>query len=401
MENPGWKFRARTRDGEIRTGEVQAASPEEARRVLVQRGLIPDDVRPAPKDQPFRLRRRPGSKALAVFTRQFATLVESAIPLVMALDILESITDDAPLREATGRITRALQAGATLADAMRNHPTVFNPIYVYLVEAGEESGTLDVTLKRLASYLEKSQELRERVRSALIYPALIVVVAMFSVVAMLTLVVPAFEEMFAASGVSLPFATQVVVETSRFVGENWRPVALALLLLGLAIEQIRDSDRGRVLLDGALLATPVIGSLVRKAAIARFTRTAASLLASGINILDTISVAARTSGNVIVERAIMRTHGSIAAGQGVAGPLAQTRILPKLLAQMVKVGEETGRLDQMFEKVAEFYEQEVESSVEGLMKSLEPAMVVVVGAILGGMVVAMYLPVFEAIALPG
>ncbi len=400
-QHHGWRFRAHTRDGEIKTGTMQAATSDEVKRVLAARNLIPDVVRPAPKDRSFQLRRTPSHRALAMYTRQFSTLVDSGIPLVLALDILDGITDDVPLRKATQSISRAVQAGATLADAMRLHPKVFQPLFIYMVEAGEEGGHLDTTFERLAEYLEKSQLLRERVRAALAYPALIVFVALGAIVAMLTLVVPAFVDMFAVGGVALPLPTQILVDSSDFLQAEWKWLLLGTSVTVFVLQQIHDSKRGRILFDGVLLALPVIGGLVRKASVARFTRTMASLLYSGVAILDAIRVSARTAGNDVISRAIMKSHQGVAAGLGIADPLASTRVLPRLVAQMVRVGEETGQLDAMFAKVASFYEAEVDVTVEGLVKALEPALVVIVGVVLGGMVVAMYLPILEAITVIG
>jgi len=401
MSPTGWKFRAHTHEGEMRTGTIQAASAEEAKRVLAKNKLVPDLVQRAPRDFNFHLRRRVGHKALTIYTRQFATLVESGIPMVLGLDILETVTEDKPLIEASQKVSRAVQAGSTLADAMRAFPRVFSPLYVYMVEAGEEGGHLDTTFERLAQHLEKSQHLRERVRAAMAYPLLILVVAIGAVAAMLTLVVPAFTEMFAVSGVALPYPTQVLVNSSEAVLAHWRLLIFLSAALFFVFQQSYDSKAGKIVLDVVILGIPVFGDLARKAAVARFTRTMSSLLYSGVAVLDAIRVSAKTSGNGVIERSIMKCHSSVAAGLGIADPLAATKVLPRLVAQMVRVGEETGRLDEMFGKVAGFYESEVDTTVDGLVKALEPALVVLVGVVLGGMVMAMYLPILEAITVVG
>lgn len=393
----GFRFKAHTPDGKTYTGVIQATTAEEAQRMLARQKLIPDQVKPEPLDRSLRLRRTPSARALVQFARQFATLIESAVPLLLSLEILQDLTDDHPLRDAVGAVTRAVSDGSTLTDALRRHPRVFSDIFVNVVEAGEQGGTLDTSLNRLADYMERSLEVQDRVRGAMMYPLIIVLVAVGSVAALLTLVVPTFEGMFAASGLELPFATQILVETSRFVGSNVLFIVLGVLLLTLFLKTLYDTSGGRRLAHRILLATPVFGPLTRKVAVARVSRTMASLLASGVSILDALVAGSRTAGNAQIETAMLKARERVAMGFSVSDALATYRVLPSLVSRMVGVGEQTGRLDAMFAKVADFYEREVDADVEGMLKALEPALVVMVGVVLGGMVVAMYLPIFDAI----
>lgn len=393
----GYRFRAHTADGKGYRGVIQASSVEEAERALAKQKLIPDHIRAEPLDQSLKLRRTASSRALVQFARQFATLIESAVPLILSLEILQGLTDDRPLRDAIADVTSSVQGGSTLADAMRRHPRIFSGIFVSIVDAGEQGGSLDVSLNRLADYLERAQMIRDQVRGAMVYPAVIALVAIGAVVAMLTLVVPTFEGMFAASGMALPFPTLVLVESSRFVADQWQLIVVALLFGILAAKAFYGTAQGERLAHRFLLSVPVVGALVRKVAVARLSRTVASLLASGVSILDALAAAARTAGNIPIQEALMRSRESVAMGSAISPTLGREAILPDLMSRMVGVGEQTGRLDDMFRKVADFYEREVDATVEGLLKALEPMLVVLVGVMLGGMVVAMYLPIFDAI----
>jgi type IV pilus assembly protein PilC len=265
------------------------------------------------------------------------------------------------------------------------------------VDAGEQGGVLDTILLRLATHLEKSQMVAGRVQTALIYPAIILLVSALAVGILLTFVVPTFQQMFAAANLSLPYPTLVIVRLSAYVRENWPFLSIGALLSILIVRQFYDTGFGRRILDALVLRLPLFGPVIRKAAVARFARTLASLFAAGVNVLDALEVTARTTGNVVLERGIVRSRDAIAAGHGISGPLAATGVLPGLVARMVRVGEETGRLDSMLEKVADFYEAEVDAAVEGLLKAMEPAFVVFLGLGLGAMVVSMYLPIFDAL----
>ncbi|UCC71238.1 MAG: type II secretion system F family protein [Gemmatimonadota bacterium] len=335
--------------------------------------------------------------ALVHFARQFATLVDAAVPLVHGLEIAQDLSEDRRLKKALSQVIIDVQAGRSLADAMKEHPGVFSDIFVNMVEAGEQGGVLDSILARVATYLEKSQALVSKVKTALVYPAIIFFVAIASAAVMLAFVVPTFETMFASGGLSLPYPTQVLVNMSEFLQANWI-ILLAVVVGGaVVLRQLYQTSSGRLFFDSLFIRVPVLGDLIRKAAVARFAQSMSSLLTAGANLIDALIASAATAGNVVIERGLLRARTGIEAGQGISTPLAATSVMPRLVSRMVEVGEQTGRLDEMFEKVAQFYEGEVDTAVDRLMKALEPALIVVVGFILGGMVVALYLPIFEAL----
>lgn len=393
----GYRFKARDPEGKRFQGVIQASSSEDAGRQLSKQGLIPVQIKPEPLDRSLRLRRTPTPKAMVQFYRQFATLQSSAVPLLLSLEILQGLTSDRPLRSAISAASTDIQQGATLADALRRHPRVFSDIAISVIAAGEEGGGLDSSLDRLAFYEERAQQVRDKVRGAMIYPGVIVTVAIGAIAALLTLVVPTFEGMFAASGQELPFATLVLVNASDFLAEYWPYLTVAILLGVLAVRALYGTAPVRMLAHRIVLRVPVAGRLVRKVAVARLSRTLASLLTSGVSILDALTAGARTAGNLVIENAILQSRDDVAQGQEISVALSRHSVLPSLVSGMVGVGEQTGQLDHMLAKVADFYEREVESEVEGLLKALEPVLVVVVGVALGGIVAAMYLPIFDAI----
>ncbi|MEE9183534.1 MAG: type II secretion system F family protein [Acidimicrobiia bacterium] len=396
-----WAYRARTIDGQIREGIVQALSEAEAARSLIRNKLIPEWVKPDARERSaggigFSLRRRVKPMSMVFFARQFATLIDAAVPLVQSLEILSELTDDKILKKTLDKVVVDVQAGKTLAAAMREHPNTFSDIFVNMVEAGEQGGMLDTILARLATYLEKSQEIVSKVKTAMVYPMIILIVALLSAVVMLTFVVPTFETMFASGGMTLPYPTQLLLNLSAFVQARW------MWLLGgtfggvFLISNFYRTPTGRELGDRILLRIPVLGDLIHKTAIARFSQSMASLLTAGSNLIDALEAAAATTDNVVIEKALLSTRPAIEAGEGISKPLSQSGVVPNLVSRMVDVGETTGRLDDMFEKVSIFYEGEVDTAVTRLMKAMEPALIVVVGVILGGMVMALYLPIFTA-----
>jgi len=397
----GYRFQAHSTDGKRFSGVIQADTAEEARERLGRQRLIVDSLKREPRERTLRLSRTPSPRAMVQFSRQFATLIESGVPLLLALEILQGLTDDGPLLDALSKITQNVAEGGTLAGAMRRQPKVFDPIFVNVVEAGEEGGSLDVSLNRMADYLERSGQVRDRVRGAMMYPLVIAIVAVASVIALLTLVVPTFDGMFASSGLELPFATQILVSASDFAGSNLPFIVVGLLVTILGAKTLYGTDWGRAMSHRVLLRTPVAGRIGTKVAVARTSRTLASLIASGVPILDAITGGSRTAGLAPIEDALMRSRGDIAMGSTVTEALAKHEVLPPLVARMVGVGEQTGKLAEMFAKVADFYEREVDSEIEGMLKALEPALVVVVGVVLGGIVVAMYLPIFDAVGAAG
>lgn len=393
---PGWKFAARDPEGRRLTGVVEVQTETEARHLLAQQGLTPVALEAvAPEPLPPRVRGSVDPRALAIFTRQFATLVDAALPLLTAVEMLADLTEDRTLWAALRQVARDINGGSSLSDAFRAHPRVFPPIYVNMVEAGELGGTLSESLERVAAYMEASQALRERIRGAMVYPALVVAVAVLAVGAILTMVVPVFADLFTAEGVELPMSTAFLMALSDVVRAWWIPILIGAGTAALLVRQVALSAAGRRWMDYLVLRLPLIGDLARKASVARLTRAMASMLHSGVMLSDVLLASARIAGNSEVEAAVMDARSAIHAGSDLATPLARSSVLPPLLAQMVKVGEESGRLEEMVDKVADFFEMEVRGAVDGALKALEPALIVVLGVVLGGIVAAMYTPVFD------
>lgn len=391
----GWNFSARDPEGRKYSGTVEAISKAEARQILEDQKLTLISLDPTQGERVLRMRSSVDSRALSVFTRQFATLVDAALPLLSAVEMLRDLTEDRVLKTALRRVGKDINGGSSLSDALRGHPHVFSPIYVNMVEAGEVGGTLSESLERVAAYMESAQALKERIKGAMIYPAVVLSVAAIAVGAILTFVVPVFAELFANEGLALPLSTQLLLSVSKIMTSYGHVVLLGLVGLGLMIRQLVASESGMRWIDFTLLRLPMVGNLTQKASVARLTRAMASMLHSGVLLSDVLTASARIAGNGEVEAAVLEARDSIHAGSDLSTPLARSRILPPMLAQMVKVGEESGRLEEMMDKVADFFEMEVNSAVDGAMKALEPALIVVLGVVLGGIIVAMYTPIFD------
>ncbi len=338
-------------------------------------------------------------REIAVFMRLFATMIEAGLPIVSSLAILGRQTGHRVLRDVIGGLIRDVQAGETLAGAMRRHPRVFSDLSVHMVAAGEAAGALDTILGRLSGFLEKSNALARKVRAAMIYPALILVVTGLAVGVLLAFVIPTFEEMFASAGVALPLPTRLVIAASGFLQRNWAALAGTSVLLALAALRFRRSPRGRLATDRLLLALPVVGDVLRKAGVARFTRTLGTLVASGVSILKGLEVTAHTAGNRVIHDAVLRSRESIAGGATIAGPLEASGAFTPMVVRMVEVGEQTGGLDEMLKRIADFYDDEVDAALDLLIAAVEPVMIVVLGVVVGGMIVAMYLPILDMMNL--
>ena len=390
-----WRFAARDDEGRAFSGVVEAKTGAEARRILAGRQLVPITVEPEERAHAFYLRRRAQPRALVIFTRQFATLLDAGLPLLTVLQMLTDLTEDRALREALTRASEDVNNGSSLSEALRAHPQIFGPIYIHTVESGEVGGKLPEALNRVADYLEAARELQDRVVGAMIYPAVVILVGLGAVGVILTFVVPVFTDLFAAEGLELPFSTRILVTVSTLVLTYWHLMLLVAGGLGFGLRQAIRTRAGRRLLDMFVLRLPFVGGLSRKAAVARLTRAMASLVHSGVSLSDTLLASAPISGNWEVETAILQARDSIQAGSDLATPIARAEVLPRLLGQMVKVGEESGRLEEMLDKVAAFYEAEVRVAIDAAMKALEPALIVVLGAVLGGIIIAMYMPVFD------
>jgi len=363
--------------------------------ILIEQRLNPVSIDSGESELMARLRSSVDGRALTVFTRQFATLIDAALPLLAAVHMLGDLTKDRALKSALRRVARDVNGGSSLSDAFGAHPKVFPSIYVHMVEAGEVGGTLPESLERVADHMEAAQALRDKLAAAMIYPAVVLSVAALAVIAILTFVVPVFAELFAAEGLALPFSTRVLLAVSGVTVSYWPILLGAVVGMVFLVRQGVQSAVGRRWVDYLALRLPIIGGLTRKASVARFTRAMASMLHSGVTLSESLLASARISGNTEIEYEILAARDAIHAGSDLSTPLSKSPVLPPLLGQMVKVGEESGRLDEMLNKVADFFEMEVRTAIDGAMKALEPALIVVLGTVLGGIIVAMYTPVFD------
>jgi type IV pilus assembly protein PilC len=383
--------------GDIRSGEVELSSKDEVLAYLHKQKLVPVSVRE--KQAQFTLSFGSGisTRDIVIFTRQFATMINAGLPLVQSLDILAEQTENESLRKVIQEVLYDVESGHTLADSMRKHPRVFTDLYVNMVAAGEAGGILDTILLRLATFLEKNDALIRKIKGAMIYPAVIFSVAIIAVVVLLIFVIPVFQNMFDGAGIQLPGPTRMVIWMSDSLQAYWWALAGGTLVLGFLLRQLYRTDGGELAIDGLLLRFPILGDLLRKSAVARFTRTLGTLVSSGVSILEGLEITAKTSGNRVIHDAVMGSRASIAGGETIAGPLKDSGVFPPMVVQMINVGEQTGGLDEMLTKIADFYDDEVDTAVEALLSAMEPVMIVVLGVIVGGMIVAMYLPIFDMI----
>jgi type IV pilus assembly protein PilC len=404
---PTFAYAGRTRGGENVSGERVADTMEAAVAALRRDQIMVTRINPsrtkeeagaAKKEKAGKIGKKVGAKNLAVFTRQFSVMIDAGLPLVQCLDILGSQEEDKNFAAVILQTRSDVEAGASLADAMRKHPKTFDPLFTNMIAAGEAGGILDTILKRLATYIEKAVKLTSQVKSAMVYPVAVVVIAAVVVGVILWKVIPTFASLFSGLGAELPLPTRLVIAAS----DNLVRFFPFIFVLGGAgvygFRQYYATDNGKHVVDSAILKMPVLGSIMRKIAVARFCRTLATLISSGVPILDGLEITAKTSGNVIVEDAIMLTRKSIERGETVSAPLKDTGVFPPMVVQMIGVGEATGALDTMLAKIADFYEDEVDTAVAGLLTLLEPIMIAFLGVIVGGIVIAMYLPIFDLIS---
>ena len=385
--------------GEIKTGELEVKSKDEVLAYLHRQKMIPVSVRE--KEAGINLTIGTGirTRDIVIFTRQFATMINSGLPLVQSLDILAEQTENQNLRKVIQDVLYDVESGHTLADAMGKHPKVFTELYVNMVAAGEAGGILDTILLRLATFLEKNDALVRKIKGAMIYPAVVFSVAGMAVVILLIFVIPVFQDMFESAGVPLPLPTRIVIGASAFLKAYWWAVGAGIIGLVFLTRQVYQTDGGRLAIDRFLLKIPIFGDLQRKAAVARFTRTLGTLVSSGVSILEGLEITAKTAGNRVIHDAVMGSRASIAGGETIAGPLKESGVFPPMVVQMINVGEQTGGLDEMLTKIADFYDEEVDAAVEALLAAMEPIMIVVLGVVVGGMIVAMYLPIFNMISM--
>ena len=395
---PVWTWEGKTRTGEIRRGEMEATDESQVSSRLRAMALSNVKVRKKPFAIKFKLPGLGGGigqKDLVVFTRQFATMIDAGLPLVQCLDILAGQLDNLAFREVLTKVKIKVESGSTLADALGDHPKVFDTLYTQLVAAGEIGGILDTILNRLAAYIEKNEKLKSKVKGAMVYPSIVLIVAVGVCTVLLLFVTPTFEKMFKDFGGALPGPTQFVVDLSKFLQNYIIHMAVTVGAIVFGFKAWKSSDKGREQWDSFVIRTPVFGPLIRKVAVARFTRTLGTMISSGVPILDALDVTAKTAGNRIIEEGIYYVRTKISEGKNIAGPLLETKVFPPMVVQMIGVGEATGAMDQMLTKIADFYDDEVDAAVAALTSLIEPVMMVVLGGVVGGFLVAMYLPIFS------
>ncbi|MGO9148036.1 MAG: type II secretion system F family protein [Desulfomonilia bacterium] len=381
-------------NGSIKKGEIEASDKAAAAMILKRQRIIPTKLKTKAKEISL-FSKGIKTKEIVIFTRQFSTMINAGLPLVQCLDILSSQQPNPSFKKVLTQIKQDVEGGSTFADSLSKHPKVFDSLYVNLVAAGEIGGVLDTVLNRLAVYMEKNEQLKNKIKSAMTYPIIVLCVA-FGVVAILMIfVIPTFSDMFKQFGSALPAPTQMVVNLSHFFRKFWWGMAGFIVLLIFGFKWIRTREKGRFYTDKVALRLPVFGDLIRKVAVAKFTRTLGTMISSGVPIMDGLDITSKTAGNVIVENAIRAVRTAISEGRSMSEPLEQTGIFPGMVVQMIAVGEATGAMDQMLSKIADFYDEEVDTAVEALTSALEPILMVFLGGVIGFVVVAMYLPIFK------
>jgi len=391
-----WLWEARTRTGEVKKGEMEALDSAAVDTRLKALGLSPVKVKKKPMELHLpTIGSGVSSKDILVFTKQFATMIDAGLPLVQCLDILANQMDNATFKKVVLAIKAKVESGSTFADALKDHPKVFDELFVQLCAAGEVGGILDTILNRLANYREKAEKLKRKVKGAMVYPIIVILVAIGVTALLLLKVTPVFAKMFSDFGSALPGPTQLVVDLSDWLRNNFLYLVAGITALVVAASAFYRNPKGRKIVDKLSLQLPVIGPVIRKVAVARFTRTLGTMISSGVPILDALDVTAKTAGNRTVEAGILYVRTKIAEGKNISGPLLETKVFPPMVVQMIGVGEATGAMDAMLNKIADFYDDEVDTAVAGLTAMMEPLLMVFLGAVVGGFLVAMYLPIFS------
>jgi type IV pilus assembly protein PilC len=395
---PVYLWEGKNRSNQIQKGELEAANEDAVKAYLGRIKIIPNKIKKKPKDL-FEnvkfLQPKIKEKDIIIFARQFSTMIDAGLPIIQCLDILQSQQENPTLKKMLKEIKDAVEGGTTLADSLKRFPKYFDNLFVNMIAAGEAGGILDVILKRLAAYMEKAARLKRKVKGAMVYPAITIAVAVIVVAVILVFVIPVFQQMFSDFGSTLPGPTLVVIGMSEFVKSKIHWIIIALVLFIIAFKKYYKTDKGRVVVDSLALKAPVFGLLIRKVSVAKFTRTMGTMLSSGVAILEALDIVAKTSGNRVVENAIYNVRTGIAEGRTMADPLQASGVFPSMVCQMIAVGESTGALDAMLEKIADFYDEEVDQAVENLTAMIEPVMIVFLGVIVGGLIVSMYLPIFK------
>jgi type IV pilus assembly protein PilC len=396
---PAFTYTARALNGDLKTATIEAPNRDEVVAQLRKQRLnvVKIDEKKEADKQKKKKAGKISMRDIVIFTRQFSTMINAGLPLVQALDILAKQSENPALKDVTMSVVFDVESGHTVADAFRKHPNAFSDLYVNMVAAGEAGGILDTILMRLATFMEKNDALVRKVKGAMIYPGVISSVAAIAISVLLIFVIPTFERMFASVGLALPLPTRVVIAMSKFLTGYW----WAVIALGVGgfymFKKYYASNEGKLVIDRLMLKAPVLGDVLRKSAVSRFTRTLGTLIGSGVSILEGLEITAKTAGNRVISDAIMESRASIAGGETIAAPLQKSQVFPPMVISMIAVGEQTGGLDEMLSKIADFYDEEVDAAVSNLLSLMEPVMIVFLGVVVGGMVVAMYLPIFDMI----
>ena len=399
---PSYEWKGRDRHGNPQTGVLIGVNKDAVIAALRKQQIVVTTVKEKGKE--IALPKFGGgisSKDIAIFTRQFSVMIDAGLPLVQCLEILGQQQDNKAFQKVILQVRQDVEGGLSLAESLRKHPQAFDDLYVNMVAAGEAGGILDTILQRLAAYIEKNVKLKSQVRSALVYPVAVIVIAVIVVYIILWKVIPVFATLFEGLGASLPFLTLMIVNLSRFIGNFWWLILIVITGTIFGLQQYYQTEGGRYQIDKILLKLPAIGILLRKIAVARFCRTLGTLLSSGVAILESLDITARTSGNAVIEEAILVVRKEVEEGKNLADPLSRTEQFPPMVCQMIGVGEQTGAMDTMLTKIADFYEDEVDAAVEGMMALLEPIIISFLGVVIGTIVVAMYLPMFSLISQIG
>ena len=393
---PTFTYTARAINGDLKSATIEAPSRDDVIKQLRQLKLNVVKIDEGTANR----KKRGGSikmRDIVIFTRQFSTMINAGLPLVQALDILANQSENPALKDVTRQVMFDVESGNTVADALRKHPKAFSDLYVNMVAAGEAGGILDTILMRLAVFMEKNDALIRKVKGAMIYPGVIMSVAAIAITVLLVFVIPTFENMFNSAGIELPLPTRIVIGLSRGLKSYWYVLIAAAIGIFVSVKRYYATPGGKLNIDRLMLKMPVLGDVLRKSAVSRFTRTLGTLISSGVSILDGLEITAKTSGNRVIQDAIMESRASIAGGETISAPLQKSQVFPPMVISMIAVGEQTGGLDEMLSKIADFYDEEVDAAVSALLSLLEPIMIVVLGVIVGGMVVAMYLPIFDMV----
>jgi type IV pilus assembly protein PilC len=395
---PIYLWEGKNRNNIVQKGEMEASSDDVVRSNLNRLRITPTKIKKKPKDlfeNVAFLQPKVTQRDVILFCRQFSTMIDAGLPIIQCMDILHAQQENVTFKKMLKSIKEQVESGSTLADALKRYPKQFDDLFVNMVAAGEAGGILDTILRRLSAYMEKAAKLKSQVKGAMTYPIVTMVIAVAVVAVILVFVIPVFEEMFSDMGGTLPTPTLIVVAMSEFVKSKIHWIIIGAVIFIFAFKKYYNTEKGRKFVDAAVLKMPVFGMLVRKVAVSKFTRTMGTMLSSGVAILEALDIVAKTSGNKSVERAIYNVRSGIAEGRTMADPLAESGVFPAMVCQMISVGESTGALDSMLQKIADFYEEEVDQAVDNLTSLIEPFMLVFLGVVIGGLVISMYLPVFK------